>query len=600
MRNKLRFRVPVFALFAFLWACGKPAPAEKPVVKVSKGDLILKDLGYNTRVDDATLAKMDAAFIRVPLEVKLGSLTDNDRALLRYEIMASQVIDRWFRKQVSGEAGLTLWNRFEELRKTDTLDGVDYHLWSLLKTYYGPWNHVEEDKPFIGSAIKPEGSTFYPPGMTKDMFKQYLDSHPDEKDKFLDPYTMVVERFNSEQGWNGYSAIPYNAAYPDEVWAAAGFLREAANFTTQPEVADFFTAAAHSFFTNDYRTRDVAWVKAMKSANNRFPFIIGPVEQYEDALFNVKAAAEAFILVRDDAETARLAQIMEFVPEMEEALPLPAELRHYRKAKDPILVVANELYGAGDANRGVKTAAFSLPNDEWVGENEGTVKVLIKNVTEAKFDELFMPLVSKVLYPGQARQVSKGIFITHIVVHEVGHKLGPGIVEHDGAEITVRECMGGLAGRIEEAKGDALGYWAIAFLAKKGYLSPDSLGIAAINSLPGVFRSIRFGLKEAHAKANLMLYSYLKSRGVYQHPELRGVDPYRVGEEQFYLAITDMVAEILHLYATCDQAGAQTFVDKYLVLPPEVQDMLAQFKDLPVDLRFDYVTADELMGGMFH
>ena len=112
---------------------------------------------------------------------------------------------------------------------------------------------------------------------------------------------------------------------------------------------------------------------------------IGPYETYNDEVFGYKAAFEAYINIRDDAETAKLKFFGDHMQEVEDSLPIEAKYRNAKiGALSPIRVV-NQVFAAGDGDHGVKTAAYNLPNDERVVHEKGSKRVMLKNVQEAKF-----------------------------------------------------------------------------------------------------------------------------------------------------------------------------------------------------------------------
>ena len=87
--------------------------------------------------------------------------------------------------------------------------------------------------------------------------------------------------------------------------------------------------------------------------------------------------------------------------------------------------MVNVVFTSGDANRGVQTAAFNLPNDERVVQEKGTKRVMLKNVQEAKFDKVLLPIARVALPLADRKDVSFDAFFTHILMHELMHGLGP-------------------------------------------------------------------------------------------------------------------------------------------------------------------------------
>ena len=193
----------------------------------------------------------------------------------------------------------------------------------------------------------------------------------------------------------GFVAVPYSVEYQGELARAAALLREAAQLTAQPTLKAFLTARADAFLSNDYYASDVAWMELDASIEPT----IGPYEVYEDEWFNAKAAFEAFITLRDEAEIEEAAGVQRAPAGRSRTTcrSIPKHRNPKLGALAPIRVV-NVVFAAGDANRGVQTAAFNLPNDERVVKEKGTKRVMLKNVQDAKFRMVLLP-ISKVALP---------------------------------------------------------------------------------------------------------------------------------------------------------------------------------------------------------
>src|SRR4030095_10246069 len=183
----------------------------------------------------------------------------------------------------------------------------------------------------------------------------------------------------------------------------------------------YLETRAEAFLTDDYYASDVAWMELDASIEPT----IGPYEVYEDGWFNFKAAFEAFIAVRDDAETAKLAAFGAELQEIEDHLPIDPALRNPKLGALAPIRVVNVIFTAGDANQGVQTAAFNLPNDERVIREKGSKRVMLKNVQEAKFSVVLQPIAKVALAAGDQKNVAFDAFFTHILMHELMHGLGP-------------------------------------------------------------------------------------------------------------------------------------------------------------------------------
>src|SRR5205823_8939877 len=204
---------------------------------------------------------------------------------------------------------------------------------------------------------------------------RWIESLPEAERARATGFFTVVRRSGAS-----FTLVPYNIEYQGELERAASLLREAAQIATEPTLKNFLTRRADAFLSNDYYDSDVAWME-LKGAIEP---TIGPYEVYEDELFNYKAGFESYITVRDEAESMKLQKFGGELQDIENHLPIDPALRNPKLGALAPIVVVNEIFAAGDGNRGVQTAAFNLPNDERVIREKGSKRVMLKNVQDAK------------------------------------------------------------------------------------------------------------------------------------------------------------------------------------------------------------------------
>ena len=306
-----------------------------------------------------------------------------------------------------------------------------------------------------------------------------------------------------------FTLVPYSQEYQNELAQAAALLREAAGLASEPTLKAYLTKRADAFLSNDYYDSDVAWMDLKGAVEPT----IGPYEVYEDEWFNYKAAFESFITVQDEAESAKLQKFAGELQDIENHLPIDPKHRNPKLGASAPIVVVNEIYAAGDANHGVQTAAFNLPNDERVISAKGSKRVMLKNVQDAKFAKILTPISKVVLTPEDQKDLAFEAFFTHILVHELMHGLGPHNITVGGRQTTVRQELKETSSAIEEAKADISSLFAIQYLIDKGVL-PKSLERQLYTTfLASTFRSIRFGINEAHGRGIAIQLNYLLDKG---------------------------------------------------------------------------------------
>lgn len=554
-------------LLAFAFACQTtttpapaPAPAAAPAAKAEPSLAVAPDV-----------AQRLAQLPRTVVDYDRSMLSDSDRAVVAKLIEASKQIDEIFWRQVSEEN--PTWRA--QLAKSG---GPGYEYFIANK---GPWDRLKSDEPFIGTMKKPEGAGFYPTDMTKTEFETYLAAHPNQKDELTGLFTVV-----RRDGVN-FVGVPYSAYYRDFLQPAAQRLREAAALTSDASLRTFLNKRADAFLSDDYRDSDMAWM----DLNGSLEVVIGPYEVYEDNLFNYKASFEAFICAVDAAESAKLAAYAKALPDMERNLPEPDAYRNPNRGSESPIKVVQELYTAGDARRGVQTAAFNLPNDEVVREKKGSKKVLLKNVINAKYRQSGEPIARRVLDESQLPMLSFDAFFDQILFHELSHGLGPGLINGpDGRRIEVRIPLKNLYSTIEESKADVLGLWNIVYAQQHGLLSGYNENQLYATYAGLMFRSLRFGIGEAHGRGSALQWNWLREKG--------GIVPnangrYTVDFAKFRDGVKSLSTELLTIEATGDFNRANALLEKYGVETEEMKSVNAKLTDIPVDITPVFPAAGE-------
>jgi hypothetical protein len=528
-------------------------------------------------VPDATaLRKLSARLTPVDLKVDLGALPANERAALARLVAAARVMDTLFLRQV--------WPGNETLLLALAADGTPLgreRLHAFLQNR-GPWLRLDEDRPFVpGVGPKPAQAAFYPADATKQEIEAWLAGLSGRAREAAAGFFTTIRRGPDRK----LEAVPYSVEYQGELARVAALLREAARLTRQESLRLFLETRAAALLSNDYYASDVAWMKLDASLEPT----IGPYEVYEDGWLNAKAAFEAFITVRDDAETAKLERFGHELQDIEDHLPIEAKLRNPKLGALAPIRVVNEIFCSGDANRGVQTAAFNLPNDERIAREMGTKRTMLKNVQEAKFERVLVPISKVALAAADRKDVAFDAFFTHILMHELMHGLGPHQVAGGG---TVRAALADSYSAIEEAKADISGLFALQHLIDKGVL-PRALERTMYTSfLASAFRSIRFGLNEAHGKGIALQLNSLLDAGAVR---VAAGGTFAIDRARIKDAVKALTGELMTLQAAGDRARAADLLRTRGVVRPEVKRVLDKLSAIPIDIEPRFVTADKLV-----
>jgi len=522
------------------------------------------------------LKEMTGRFAPVELRADTSKLSAGDRAALQKLIEASRIINQIFLRQLwSGNPALESKLRLD----TSPLGKARLEYFLLNK---GPWSELDDHKAFLDGVPekKPLGAGFYPPDMTREEFEARVKTMSPAAKAEAEGFFTVISR----DAKGGLRATPYSDAYKFVLQACARLLRDAAKLTPNPTLKRFLETRAKAFLTNDYYESDMAWM----DLDAPIDITIGPYETYNDELFGYKAAYEAYVNIRDDAETAKLKFFGDHLQEIENSLPIDPKYRNQKLgALSPIRVV-NQVIAAGDGDHGVKTAAYNLPNDERVVHEKGSKRVMLRNVQEAKFASNLVPISKKVLAGKAQESLSFEAFFTHILAHEMSHGIGPHQITVAGKATTPRQELKELYSAIEEAKADVLGLYMLQHFYDKGYMKPEETKLYT-TYLASSFRTLRFGLHEAHGKGMAIQFNYLVDKGAFVNQNGWQVDFTKIKG-----AVRDLAHELLTIEATGDYAGAKKLLDTMAVLRPEVAATIIHVGDVPVDILPAFVTADEV------
>ncbi len=521
--------------------------------------IIITSCGTPEKEEKTDMQKKLDEFAEVELTSDISHLSDNQKEMLGYMFEAAQLMDDIFWQEAYGDK--------EELLNSIT----DPAAKKFIKINYGPWERLNDNKPFIeGFGEKPAGANFYPADMTKEEFNAL-----DAKDK-TSLYTLIRRNENGE-----LYTIPYHEAFKKETVKAVELIRKAAELAEDEGLKKYLEIRAKALETDEYYESDVAWME-MKS--NDIDFIVGPIENYEDAMYGYKAAHEAFILIKDQEWSKKLDKFAAFLPQFQKDLPVPQEYKNETPGSDSDLGAYDAVYYAGDCNAGSKTIAINLPNDEQVRLDKGSRKLQLKNSMKAKFDQVLVPISNIIIHPEQRKHIKFDAFFENTMFHEVAHGLGLGNTI-DGKQ-TVREALKEYYTSIEEGKADILGLYIVDQLYEMGELTSGEVMDNYVTFMAGIFRSARFGIASSHGKANMMRFYYFQDKGAFtKNPE---TGTYKVDFEKMKAAMNELTEKILIIQGDGDFEQAKTWVEADGKIKEDLQKDLDKINEagIPRDIVF--------------
>jgi len=516
---------------------------------------------------DAMITRKANEFATVDLSADISHLTENQKQLLPLLFKAADIMEDIYWSQVFPDKESALASLMSKDAER------------FFRINYGPWERLNGNLPFLPDyGEKPAGSGYYPADMSKEEFEALEDPSKTSL------YTLI--RRDAE---GKLISVPYHEAYEDQVKKAASYLREAAQLAEDAGFKNYLELRAKALLTDEYLASDLAW---MDMKENHIDFVVGPIENYEDALFNYKAAHEAFILIKDKQWSDKLAFIASVLPQMQRTLPVAEDYKKEVPGSDSDLGAYDVVYYAGDCNAGSKTIAINLPNDPLVHVAKGSRKLQLKNAIRYKFEEILVPISNVLIDESQRGHITFDAFFENTMYHEVAHGLG--INQTLDGKGTVREALTDQYSAMEEGKADILGLYLLTQMTEQGMLGKKDLMDNYVTFMASIFRSIRFGVASSHGKANMIRFYYFQEAGAFSRSNTNGT--YKVNFENMQKAMNDLANLILTIQGDGDYNAAKRLVEEQGFIREELQADLDRLQELSIPKDIVFNQGPELLG----
>jgi len=512
------------------------------------------------------IAERLAKFRRVQMPFRTAGLSAREQQLVRKLVEACSYLESIYWRQSDPDA-LTLYQSLAASRNSRDID-LRRYLWINASRY----DLIDQDKPFVGSEPLPPGRGYYPANLTRDQAEQYVKEHPEQRAAIYDQFTIV----RWQQG--KLEAVPYHIAFRAFLEPAAKALRAAAALSSDPAFAKFLRLRADALLSDAYFPSDLAWLDLK---NPKFDIIFAPYETYLDELLGVKGSYGAAVMVRNERESKKLELFQQYVPQIQDALPLAAADRPSKHGLQTPMEVMDAPFRAGDLTHGYQAVADNLPNDARVHEQKGSKKLFFKNFMDARVNYIVLPVARRLMEPEQAARVSGEGYLQFTIMHEICHGLGPAFARTPAGKTDIRAAIGPAFSGLEEAKADVTGMFALKWLVDHEALPKEKLDEYYASYVGGIFRTVRFGTAEAHGRAEMMEFNYLSERDAIRRV---ASGKYVIDYEKTPGAIADLAKELLEIEATGDRSRAENWFKKYDTMPAELKASLQAASDLPVDI----------------
>jgi hypothetical protein len=525
------------------------------------------------------LAQRVAKFKLVHMPFNSQGLSAREIKMVQKLVDASGLLDCIYWRQSDPE-GLKLY-----LSLANTKDPQDELLRRYLKINGSRFDLIDDDKPFVGTQPMPPGRGFYG-GMKQSDIDDYIAKNPTKKAEVYSPYTtFLIQSVGNASDLFELSPVPYHVAFAEFLKPMAKDLRDAAALSDDPAFAKFLRLRADALLTDDYYASDIAWLDL---ANPKFDVVFAPYEVYDDGLLGVKTTYGASVMIRNDAESEKLALYQKYVPDLQEALPLPAADLPSERGQHAPMEVVDSPYRAGDLLHGYQAVADNLPNDPRIHEAKGSKKMFWKNFMDARVNYIILPLAQRVMRADQAAMASGEGYMADTIMHEISHGLGPTFAHTAQGKVEINEAIGSAYSALEESKADVVGEFCYGWLIDHGVVPKENRKTTYASYVAGIFRTVRFGIAEAHGQGEIMQFNYYTEQGAIRRDPASGL--YEIDFDKMPGAIASLAKELLEQEATGDRARTEAWFKKYGQMPPELSAALAKTTDIPVDIdpEFDF------------
>ncbi len=503
----------------------------------------------------------------VRMQLNVTELSARELRMVAKLADATRLLDELFWEQSDPQG----WKLYRSI--VDRHDPQDEQLARRLVINGGRYDLIAENSPFAGAPPRPPGAHLYPPDLTRAELDAYVAKHPADRAKLYDPLTVVRRRGRA------LIAVPYHEEYRHWLVPMSRLLNEAAGLSDDAAFASFLRLRAKALLSDDYFPSDAAWVDLV---NPKFDLIFAPYETYLDDFLGVKASYGAAVLIRNEAESKKLEVFQRDVPSIQEALPLSAQDRPSKAGHATPMEVMDSPVRGGDLRHGYQAVADNLPNDPRIHEQKGTKKIFFKNYMDARVEYVILPIARRLLREDQARMVSAQGYLTTTLMHEISHGLGPAFARTPQGKRDIREMIGAQYAGLEEAKADIVGLFGLKWLVDHGRYPADALNGSYASEVAGIFRAVRFGIAEAHGRAEIMEFNYFVERSALELDAALG--RYVINFERMPDAIAGLARELLEQEATGDAARVSAWFIKYGSMPAELAQALKSVSDVPVDI----------------
>lgn len=538
----------LLTLFAFfiLFSCSSDKQEKKTT---NEDTLQTKKMTIKDRINQ---------YVTITLNPDISGLTNEEKKMLSYFIDAADVINEIFWLQSYGDKD----SLFSKLKTEEER--------LLCEINYGPWDRLNDFEPFIeGVGKRPIGGGFFPPDIKYFPFLSM---------KFEDKISMYTIIKKDAEG-NLYTE-PYHKAYADYLTKASNYLLMASEICRDKDFKTFLRKRSESLLNDDYYTSDLLW---MDLKNNKLDIVIGPVNSEDDQFIHTKTTYEAYVLLTNIELTKKYEKLNDYLEKIRKSIPLPENYLQQIIFSKPNVVIYDGIYFAGWPNAGAKQISINYPKDGRIIMEKGCKKLQFRNVQQAKFDNILLPIAKVLIDPQSIQHINFESFFLNNIAYEISDAVVVrGTVNNKGP---AKEALKDYYPTINSLKADLMYIYIITELNKLGALKETTLESHYYTYLANLLRSIRFGKAIAQGSSSVITLNMLLKLKAFEKTK-NGY--YKVNIEKMKEVVTKLTKDVLKVLAEGDIPTAKSWIDIYGNISQEMNEDILKIKKagVPVDIRY--------------
>ncbi|MBU1636804.1 hypothetical protein KKC97_03980 [bacterium] len=431
---------------------------------------------------------------------------------------------------------------------------------------------LEIASPFLFNGLAlPDKVGLYPEDMTEAEWEALGDEAQIVNMSFERQGGKIVGRLNEEK-------------YRETIRPIIDHLLKARALTQHPDFQLYLDSKIEELRHGTRESRRIADFMWIRHGAPVDIIISSALEVYLDNWKNARGEAAANVMIENREAQTMLQALVDKLPGLEATAPWKHRKMKIDKDKLPHLRFVDVLNWSGDyVNSPMTIVAQSLPNDNWVINNVGSVNMVYRNTGKAIYG-VSGELIAKEFLPKDVFEKYGEIMFEatqiHSALHELGHTTGAMAPEFAGKE--AREALDAEYSPLEEARAELFGMWAMPQMAREGIFSKEMAEAGHYGMVISMVGGLRFLPEQAHVKARNLMWHYFVQHGGVEEVLEEGKKKFRLRIAKIDELVAELLGKIGDTKATCDRAGAVKLRETYCFADPMREDVEKRMATFPL------------------